>query len=78
MLTTSHVPGTPTYSYIVDQMAVSLPPSPEQPPPLTWRYGQMRRWHKDFAFVYSLTNNPPACWISISQLRTQPTTPFNS
>jgi hypothetical protein len=74
MLTPSFIPGTTEpFGYIGAQIFAAPEPTSEKPPPLTWRYGQMRRWHKDLAFVYSLTNNPPACWTSISKLRAQPT-----
>jgi hypothetical protein len=76
MLTTSHIPGTPTYAFIVEQILASSEPTGEQPPALSWRFGQCRRWHPEFAFLYSTTNTAPAAWASVSNLRATTTTPL--
>jgi hypothetical protein len=75
MLTTSRLPGTPTYAFIVEQMLASSKPTGEQPPALSWRFGQMRRRHPSLAFIYVTTNTAPAAWASVSKLRATTTTP---
>jgi hypothetical protein len=76
MLNTSFIPGTTSpYTFIATQLNASSEPSETTPPALTWRYGLLRRWHPKFAFLYSGTNNPPACWGSISKVRKHPTAP---
>jgi len=78
MLTTSYVPGAPAYASVVEQILASAEPTAEQPPVRSWRFGQCRRWHPEFAFIYATTNTAPAAWASVSKLRAtndQTTTP---
>lgn len=76
MLKTSYVHGiSPTYAFIVSQIFAASEPTKEQPPELSWRFGEMRPWSPDLAFVYATNNTAPATWTSISKLRTRPTTP---
>ena len=67
MLTTSFIPGTSSpYAFIATQLNASSEPSETTPPPLTWRFGLLRRWHPESVVLYSVTHNPPA-WTSWSR-----------
>jgi hypothetical protein len=70
MLPTSFIPGTTDpFAYVVQQLFASSPPTAKQPPALSWRFGQMRRWHPEHRFWYLVTSGGQATWISIAHPR---------
>jgi hypothetical protein len=66
MLIASFIPGvSELFHYFGTQLAASSPPTADPPPPLTWRFNQMKRWHPTSSFLYAINSTPPIEWWSV-------------
>jgi hypothetical protein len=67
MLTSSFVPGvSELFHYFGSQLAATSAPTDDPPPALSWRFGQMRRWHPTSSFLYAINAIPPIEWWSVA------------